>query len=367
MVERSMSRCRTETSRSCASTAPVCTQFRTSAAWVSFTSVSWSASVPLRRPASRSLANGGPPTFIRAGEPAPTSTERSGFRARNVNELGAFATCSRTNPRSNRTRASSTVSPAPARSARAPSCRTSSPISSRIRIAVSCTRSSCSSSSTLGACSGPNIGGLPLDQGRQQVVERTETGVMHLERPVEPGGDRSGLLLPLGFRVLPDEQHPRDMAEVFPPQPREPVEAEPVHDRALPVVDEPVRQDVDPGLVTELPSELAGVPAEAVHAGGPDDVRVALEHRVEPAARAAIRIQHDHARVAPNEAGQPGLDPRGDVERGHVQLARDPVHVGVPPVSPDEPAHVEGERAAGEEREAPAGGLSPPNPLALHA
>ena len=86
--------CRVTTSRSCGSTAPDCTKVSRSVACVIFTSASWSCRRPLRRPSSRSLANGGPPTFMQIGGPSPTTTDRSGFRAWIGNVAGAFATCS---------------------------------------------------------------------------------------------------------------------------------------------------------------------------------------------------------------------------------------------------------------------------------
>ena len=85
---------RVTTSRSCGSTAPDCTNVSRSLACVIFTSVSWSWRRPLRRPSSRSLANGGPPTFMQIGGPSPITTERSGFRAWIGKVAGAFATCS---------------------------------------------------------------------------------------------------------------------------------------------------------------------------------------------------------------------------------------------------------------------------------
>src|SRR3972149_6172504 len=145
-----MSRCRVETSRPCASPAPTWTAFRGVAAWVSLTRTSWSASVPDRRPPSRSLANGGPPPFIQSGGPGP----------------------------------------APA---------------GRLRV-------------------------LP--------PRGEEAGVADLERLAHPPGDLACRGLEAGVGMLADEQDPGEVAEVRVPQPREPVEPEPAHDRALPILDQ---------------------------------------------------------------------------------------------------------------------------------
>src|SRR3990170_1842958 len=244
--------------------------------------------MPERRPPSRSLAKGGPPTFIHTGAPAPTSSERSGFRARRWNDDGAFAACSSTNPRSNRTRCPSTDRPASARSLRAPSCSTSRPISSQIRIAVR-------------------------------------------------------------VRVLTDEQDPAEVAEHLVLQPREPVDPQAADPGAIPVPYEPVGQEVDADVLGEPLEQLARVPLEAVDTGRASG-RIPLEHRIEPAAGAAVAVHDDHPLVAGQQLLELLLDRRPDLERGHVELGRDAVDVGVPPALLHDRGGVLGDGAAGDER-----------------
>ena len=130
-----MSMCRVCSDRSVASTVPPCWQPIRSVAWAIFTSSTWSAIVPSRRPLSRSWAKGEPPTGASTSEPPPIVTSRAGFRGRRTNDEGARAAISVTKSRSQRTRSPSTSWPSERSSARARGSRTSVPISSRIRIA----------------------------------------------------------------------------------------------------------------------------------------------------------------------------------------------------------------------------------------
>ena len=94
---------------------------------------------PLRRPSSRSLANGGPPTFIHTGTPSgpPTVSERSGLRPRNRNDDGRLRDLLHHEAAIPVDALVRRPSARPRRAAsRAGSCFTSVPISSRMRIAV---------------------------------------------------------------------------------------------------------------------------------------------------------------------------------------------------------------------------------------
>src|SRR5262245_15654437 len=234
--------------------------------------VSWPSSVPARRPWSRSLRNGGPPTPIHSGVPPPTSTVFAGFRACNMNVRGAFATCSITKLRSKRTRSPSTCCPADSKSLRPCSCKTSTPICSRIRIACSWTSSSCSEVMGRGACSGVySIGvllGPGFEQRGEQRVERLDPEVVDLDRQVHERGDLTCTRLAVGVRMLPHEQHAGEVPEVGLLEPREPVEPETLDHRAVPVGHEPVGQEVDPVVLVEPGEQIAGVPLEAVDTGG---------------------------------------------------------------------------------------------------
>src|SRR3954469_6137857 len=361
-VEYSMSRWRVLTSIFVGSHAPVCAQLSGDAACVSLMMVSWPSSVPARRPSSRSLRNGGPPTPIHNVVPSPTSTVFAGLRACNVKVCGALASCSMTNPRSKYTRSPSTFCPAFSSSRRASSCKTSRPISSQIRIAYSWTCSSCSAVIGRGACSGVySIGVLPIcvfDQGREQLIERLDPEVVDLERLLHVVGDLASLRLAGRIGVLAHEQHTREVVEVRLFQPREPVEAEPLDHRTVPVRHEPVGQEVDPVVLVEPLEEIARVPLEAVHAGRTDR-GVALEHLVEAAAGAAVAVHDDHPLVVGQELLDLLLDGRADLDRRHVEVARDPVDVGVPAVRVDERRRVPGDGAACDQGDARAGAGHP--------
>src|SRR6478735_6507400 len=229
-VEYSMSRCRVLTSILVGSHAPVCAQLSGDATCVSLMNVSCPSSVPARRPSSRSLRNGGPPTPIHSVVPPPTSTVFSGFLACNVKVRGAFASCSITKSRSKETRSPSTFCPTSSRSFRASWCKTSRPISSQIRIAYSWTCSSCSSVKGRGACSGVYsicvLLGWFLDQRGEQLVQRLDPEVVDLERLLHVRGDLTRLRLACLVGMLPNEQHARQVAEVGLLQPREAVEAQ---------------------------------------------------------------------------------------------------------------------------------------------
>src|SRR3990170_7948775 len=312
--------------------------------------------MPERRPPSRSLAKGGPPTFIHTGAPAPTSSERSGFRARRWNDDGAFAACSSTNPRSNRTRCPSTDRPASARSLRAPSCSTSRPICSQIRIAVRWIVSSCSAERTSGASSRVNI--RTLHQRHEQALEGRDAEVVDLERLAHPLGDLASAGLALRVRVLTDEQDPAEVAEHLVLQPREPVDPQAADPGAIPVPYEPVGQEVDADVLGEPLEQLARVPLEAVDTGRASG-RIPLEHRIEPAAGAAVAVHDDHPLVAGQQLLELLLDRRPDLERGHVELGRDAVDVGVPPALLHDRGGVLGDGAAGDERNGSSYGRHP--------
>src|SRR5690349_19704538 len=114
------------------------------AEWAIFTSSTWSAIPPSRRPRSRSEQKGEPPTGASTGLAPPMVTARSGLRGSSANEAGAEATISITNSLSHRTRSPSTSWPLARSRASTSSWRTSVPISSMIVIARSCTASTSS-------------------------------------------------------------------------------------------------------------------------------------------------------------------------------------------------------------------------------
>ncbi len=103
------------------------------------------------------------------------------------------------------------------------------------------------------------------------------------------------------------------------------------------------------GVVQLLPGVVAGEEAVAVRAGQPLD-SVQVEHLVELAAGAAVRVRDEHSLVATRELLQlrvhggrdqlrPGVELRGEAADGHV----------LPAVEPDDCEHLARERAAGED------------------
>ena len=124
-----------------------------------------------------------------------------------------------------------------------------------------------------------------------------------------------------------------EVAEVRLLQPGEPVEPEALDHRAVPVRHEPVGQEVDADVVVEPLVQLARVPLEAVapRRGGPPGTaraprRAARRCRSRRRRRSRARTRGSSAWSFASTAGR-------DLERRHVQVARDAVHVGVPAVA----------------------------------
>ena len=188
----------------------------------------------------------------------------------------------------------------PRGASRAGSCSTSVPISSRIRIACSWMVSICSSVRTFGAFSRSNIGSSPPSAGSS----RSSSGPMPRSWISSGCSMYSAISRALASRsgsgCWRTNRIRRDVVEVGLLQPREPVEPEAADDRAVPVRDEPVGEEVDADVVGEPLVQVAGVPLEAVHAGGTHG-RVPREDLVEAPAGAAVAVHHDDALVARRE------------------------------------------------------------------
>ena len=129
------------------------------------------------------------------------------------------------------------------------------------------------------------------------------------------------------------------------------VEPEAANHERVEVPREEVRQVEGRGLgvVQLLPGVVAGEEAVAVRAGQSLD-SVQVEHLVELAAGAAVRVRDEHPLVAARELPQlrvhrgrdqlrPGVELRGKAADGHV----------LPAVQPDDGEHLARERAARED------------------
>ena len=86
---------------------------------------------------------------------------------------------------------------------------------------------------------------------------------------------------------------------------------------------------------------------------------VPIQHPVEGAAGAAVRIGDEDALVAPGELGQLRIDRTRDLLRGRMELGRQAANVDVrPAVEADHGEHLARDRTAGEDEHLrPSGGL----------
>src|SRR3954471_15291773 len=190
------------------------------------------------------------------------------------------------------------------------------------------------------------------EQLAEAALEPVLPHLAYLERQPDAGRCSLGGGARARRRPLREPQHARVAAEVGVAQLGVAVQAELAHHGVLERAREEVRQEVGARLVGERGAR--GVAAEhlvAVIAGEPAHAR-ALEHRVERAVGAAVRIgDGEHVIVA----GQPcelRLDRGGNALGPVVEQRRERVDVDRPAAPAGDRTHVDRERAAGDDTHA---------------
>src|SRR4051812_46925335 len=191
--------------------------------------------------------------------------------------------------------------------------------------------------------------GLTGDEPLELALEAPLADRPHLERQADP---RRGALRRAAVRRRVRLREPQDArvgAEVVVAQLGPAVEPELAHDRVLERAREEVGEEVRPGLLRErLRNLVAREDVVAVLAAQALDAR-AVERGVERAVRPAAPVGAREAVVALTQRVDALADRRRDLVRPVVQQRRHRVQVDAPAAPARDRAHVDRERAAGDD------------------